>query len=234
MAEPKPSTDPAPHCGAAFWPDAKSVGRYFMAMRDQVMAGGGGTEGPPGPQGEQGEPGPRRQGQRGRRGTLARRVRQERQGQRVPQAQRDHKATLAPQVRQARHRQPGTGRVIQGPAGVPSYTDSPFTATITGMSTSLTVTARYVQIGKQVTLTLPGDATRTSNATTMTITGIPAGIVPGHEVCAAFRAADNNVFRAARPVFSSGELAPRRSICTKSGSGDRGRQAVSRALERLR
>ena len=32
--------------------------RYFMAIRDQVLAGGGGTEGPPGPQGEQGDPGP--------------------------------------------------------------------------------------------------------------------------------------------------------------------------------
>jgi hypothetical protein len=32
--------------------------RYFQAVRDQVLAGGGGTEGPPGPQGEQGEPGP--------------------------------------------------------------------------------------------------------------------------------------------------------------------------------
>jgi hypothetical protein len=28
----------------------------------------------------------------------------------------------------------------------------------------------------------------------MTLTGIPAGLVPGHEVLAAVRAADNNVF----------------------------------------
>jgi hypothetical protein len=61
---------------------------------------------------------------------------------------------------------------------VPSDTEGTFTATATGMTTTVTGTARYVQIGKQVTVLLPG-LSGTSNATTFTVTGLPAGLIPG-------------------------------------------------------
>ena len=70
---------------------------------------------------------------------------------------------------------------IQGPAGVPSYTESSFTATATGMTASVTATVRSVQIGTQVTLHVPA-LSGTSNATTFTVTGLPAGLAPGAPV----------------------------------------------------
>jgi hypothetical protein len=45
------------------------------------------------------------------------------------------------------------------------------------MSTTVTGTARYVKIGTQVTLML-GELSGTSNATTFTMTGLPALLVP--------------------------------------------------------
>jgi hypothetical protein len=66
---------------------------------------------------------------------------------------------------------------IQGPAGVPSYTEGTFTVTATGMTTTVTGTARYVRVGTQVTVMLP-QLTGTSNAAAVTITGIPAALAP--------------------------------------------------------
>jgi hypothetical protein len=52
-----------------------------------------------------------------------------------------------------------------------------FTATATGMTASITGTARYHRIGNRVTLKIPG-LLGTSNTTSCTITGLPAAIQP--------------------------------------------------------
>jgi hypothetical protein len=57
-----------------------------------------------------------------------------------------------------------------------TYEEGEFTVTGTGFSgTAPSGTARYVRVGKQATLTFP-DVTGTSNATTMTMTGLPASL----------------------------------------------------------
>lgn len=56
------------------------------------------------------------------------------------------------------------------------YTEGSWTATYTGFS-SLSATAKYIRIGKQVTLLLPS-ATGTSNSTSYTISNLPAAIAP--------------------------------------------------------
>jgi hypothetical protein len=58
------------------------------------------------------------------------------------------------------------------------YTEGTFTITGTGFSGTVTGTARYIRIGKSVTLYLP-QLQGTSNATTFTMTGMPAAIRPG-------------------------------------------------------
>lgn len=59
---------------------------------------------------------------------------------------------------------------------MPSYEEGTFTATATGFSgTAPSGTARYVRVGKQVTLRLPV-LSGTSNASSLTITGVPAGL----------------------------------------------------------
>jgi hypothetical protein len=57
------------------------------------------------------------------------------------------------------------------------FEENTFTVTLTGVSGSVTATARYARIKKQVTLYIP-HLVGTSNATTCTITGLPAGITP--------------------------------------------------------
>jgi hypothetical protein len=57
------------------------------------------------------------------------------------------------------------------------YDEGSFTVTITGCTTSPTATAYYTRIGKSVTLTIP-QLSGTSNATTLTFTGVPASIRP--------------------------------------------------------
>ncbi|HLP41575.1 MAG TPA: hypothetical protein VK465_08725 [Fibrobacteria bacterium] len=56
-----------------------------------------------------------------------------------------------------------------------TYDEGSFTATLTGVSGTVTGTATYVKIGKHVTLTLPA-LSGTSNASTCTITGLPVAI----------------------------------------------------------
>ena len=137
--------------------------RYFSAVREQVLAGGGGTEGPPGPQGEPGEPGP--PGPEGPQGDV---------GPQGPQG--DAGPTGATGATGSQGIQG-----IQGPAGVPSYTTGSFTVTGTGFAgTAPTGTAYYSQIGNQVTIEFP-QISGTSNAITFTLTGIPAGLVPARE-----------------------------------------------------
>jgi hypothetical protein len=64
-----------------------------------------------------------------------------------------------------------------GGALLDTYVEGSFTATGTGFATPPTGTARYVQLGKLVVLYLP-DLQQTSNATTFTVTGLPAGLTP--------------------------------------------------------
>src|SRR5262245_29025176 len=61
--------------------------------------------------------------------------------------------------------------------GVPAYETGTFAITATGMTTTVSGTAQYVKMGRQVTLGLP-KLTGTSNATTMTLTGLPVGLNP--------------------------------------------------------
>lgn len=60
------------------------------------------------------------------------------------------------------------------------YEEGTYTATLTGVSGSVTGTARYVRVGKHVTLYMP-TLTGTSNATTCTVTGAPASIRPARQ-----------------------------------------------------
>lgn len=57
------------------------------------------------------------------------------------------------------------------------YTEGSFTATLTGCTTSPTVTVKYVRIGKAVTLDIPS-VSATSSSSSATLTGLPAGLKP--------------------------------------------------------
>lgn len=160
--------------------------RWFDALRTQALAGGVGTEGPPGPQGEQGEPGPAGppgpEGPQGDPGATGPEGPQGPEGDGGPPGstgppgpQGDPGPTGATGATGATGSQGPQG--IQGPAGVPSYTESTFTATATGMTTTVTGTARYTKIGTQVTVMLPV-LSGTSNATTFTVTGLPGALAP--------------------------------------------------------
>jgi hypothetical protein len=61
---------------------------------------------------------------------------------------------------------------------VPIFASGTFTATLTGCTTSPTGTATWYRAGNVVTLVLPSSLLGTSNATTCTVTGLPAGIQP--------------------------------------------------------
>lgn len=60
------------------------------------------------------------------------------------------------------------------------YEEGSFTATLTGVTTSVTGTARYVRVGKSVTLYLP-PLVGVSNSTSCTITGMPAAIASSRQ-----------------------------------------------------
>lgn len=125
-------------------------------------AGGTGPQGPqgltgaPGPTGPQGAPGaqglPGDPGATGPPGTTGAQGPQGIQGVQGPQG-------------------------IQGPAGVPSYTEGTYTVTATGYASAVTGTARYVQVGSLVTLQVP-QLSGTSNAETLTLTGLPVALQP--------------------------------------------------------
>lgn len=72
------------------------------------------------------------------------------------------------------------------------YAEGTFTGTLTGCTTSPTVTIYYVRIGKHVTLTIPTSITATSNATTATITGLPAALQPARSQFMAYDGVWNN------------------------------------------
>lgn len=68
--------------------------------------------------------------------------------------------------------QPGLGS-----AAFQTYEEGTFTVTATGFSgTAPTVTVHYVRIGRKVTLSFSAFLSGSSNATTFTLTGVPAAL----------------------------------------------------------
>lgn len=135
--------------------------RWFLALQEQ--AGTPGPTGPAGPQGETGATGP--PGPAG-----------------LPGPQGEPGSPGPPGADGIDGATGATGPTgpegpvgPQGDPGVPSYDEGSFTVTATGLTTTVTGTATYVQIGKQVTMYFP-ILSGTSNATTFTLTGIPAGL----------------------------------------------------------
>lgn len=85
-----------------------------------------------------------------------------------------------------------------GSAAFEDYDEGEFVVTGTGFSgTAPSGTARYVRVGKQVTVMIPPNISGTSNATTMTLTGLPPALAPGMAVMAPFRCVDNSGSKAA-------------------------------------
>ena len=65
---------------------------------------------------------------------------------------------------------------VYPPRNYTQYEEGSFTVTATGFSgTAPSGTARYVRIGKQVAISLPG-ISGTSNSTAFTLTGLPAAL----------------------------------------------------------
>jgi hypothetical protein len=177
--------------------------RYFQSVRDQVMAGGG-TEGPPGPQGPQGEPGPPGpQGDPGTPATL---------GPTLTTIEAltgaldtmiyftgTDVAALATLTALARTLLAGAttgamqGTLGLGTAATQTYEEGTFAVTATGFSgTAPSGTARYVRVGKQVTLMIPV-LNGTSNATSFSLTGIPASLRPVQNLNVVAVCTDNGV-----------------------------------------
>lgn len=75
------------------------------------------------------------------------------------------------------------------------YDEGTFSVTSTEFTVTQVGTASYVQVGKRVTLYLP-QIVGTSNATTFTLTGIPAGLLPTQTSWQAARTMDNTVVTA--------------------------------------
>jgi hypothetical protein len=69
------------------------------------------------------------------------------------------------------------GLFVNGVA-VPAGSSGSFSGTLTGFTANPTPTCTWVKIGNMVFLTIPSGSTGTSNATSMTLTGIPAAIQP--------------------------------------------------------
>jgi hypothetical protein len=87
------------------------------------------------------------------------------------------------------------------------YSVGTFTATLTGVSGSVTGTAFYELNGETVNLLLPG-LSGTSNATSCTITGLPAEITPTRDQGLAHPViADNGVFALGTAIVrNTGEI----------------------------
>lgn len=71
------------------------------------------------------------------------------------------------------------------------YDEGTFTATLTGVSGTVTTTAYYVRVGKAVTVMIP-QLVGTSNSTACTITGAPASILPTHTTYVAGYVVEDN------------------------------------------
>lgn len=71
-----------------------------------------------------------------------------------------------------------SGITLSGGTTLATYTQSTFTGTLTGCTTSPTTTVYYTKIGNTVIIQSGTLLSATSNATTKTITGMPAALFP--------------------------------------------------------
>lgn len=71
-----------------------------------------------------------------------------------------------------------TSLTLNSGTALTTYEEGTFTATVTGMTGTVTGTARYVVVGKNVLIDLPSYVTGTSNSVGMTITGLPSVAQP--------------------------------------------------------
>lgn len=145
-----------------------------LVLERLAQTGVPGPAGPPGPEGPQGEIGP--VGPTGPEGDPGPQGLQGMQGPAGPQGIAGPQGTTGSQGPPGVQGPQGP-QGPPGPAGVPSYDTGTFTVTATGMTTTVTGTAQYVKIGRQVLLGLP-KLTGVSNATTLTLTGLPALLTP--------------------------------------------------------
>jgi len=72
-----------------------------------------------------------------------------------------------------------------------SPTTGSFTGTLTGMSGATTGTVQFTKASDQVTLSITAAIQGTSNATTMTMTGLPAAVQPAQDVFVICEVKDN-------------------------------------------
>lgn len=97
-----------------------------------------------------------------------------------------------------------------------------FTATLTGMAGATTGTVKWRRTGTKITLSIPSQIAGTSNATTMSMTGVPAGLLSAVDTATVFCfVRDNGATVAGRAdigtssiVFSVGAA----GVFTNSGS----------------
>ncbi len=75
---------------------------------------------------------------------------------------------------------------------LPAASSGSFTGTLTGMTGATTLTVNWVKIGSIVTMYGPSGVAGTSNAATMTMTGIPAGLFPAHQKEVYINSLENN------------------------------------------
>ncbi len=109
-----------------------------------------------------------------------------------------------------------------------TYDEGTFTATLTGVTTTVTTTARYVRFGKSVTLYMNA-ISGTSNTTACTITGMDATIIPARDQAVPLPTVrDNGVFYAGSAyilsagvinlAFRAAATGPMSDIFTNSGT----------------
>lgn len=85
---------------------------------------------------------------------------------------------------------PATASASSDANTLDDYQEASFTITLTGVSGTVTGTATYTKIGNSVTLNVP-NIQGTSNATTKTLTGLPAELIPATVKNAAVIVSDN-------------------------------------------
>lgn len=110
----------------------------------------------------------------------------------------------------------GTQITLNGGSALSSYVTSSYTGTLTGVSGSVTGTVYYVKTGDGVILDVPS-LSGTSNATTKTITGMPAAARPASPKNGVTSASDNGGAPAfgLTLVLADGTI----NVYTSSGAG---------------
>ena len=94
---------------------------------------------------------------------------------------------------------------------VPSVeTSGSFTGTLTGFASGPTGTVNYHKIGSRVTLYLTAQISGTSNATTLTMTGLPAAVRPVNAISVMV----TSVLDTGTPNFGNADIASAGSTIT--------------------